>query len=142
MTAAAFDSVTFTVWIGVLPVWFIWECLVLLYRSRDYKVRTISMVARDRAWQFTAAVFFWSAMPMHFWAPLGWASKGGTVAFWSIQAALLTWNIATWKWTSAPLAWWPAWLRWVNWPVWYLVLGPLAAALLFPQDGLTPWSPR
>jgi len=133
------DTVTFLIWVGFLPLWLLWECAVLLLRSREYRARTISMVARDRAWQLTSVVFFWCAMPVHWWIPIGWGSTAGGVAFWTIQAALLVWNVATWRRTSQPLAWWPPWLRWVNWPVWYLVAGPVAAAVLFPQNGAVPW---
>lgn len=131
------DNITFIVWIFTLPVWLIWETVVL---TRD--ARTISQVARDRAWQLTAVVFFFSAMPFHWWCPVPWTGTTlGLVAFWSLQALLLIWNIVMWRKTTAHMAFWPRWLRWLNWPVWYLVLGPLAAILLFPQRQSLPWSP-
>ncbi len=141
VTIAQTDLVTLCVWAGFLPVWLGWEVYLLRKRGQRITVRTLSQVARDRAWQLTAVVFFWTAMPVHWWIPIGWGTTAGGVAFWALQAALLVWNVATWRRTSQPLAWWPAWLRWVNWPVWYLLAGPAAAAILFPQNGAVPWRP-
>jgi len=137
-----FDDFTFVVWTGFLPVWLVVELVILWRRAkRGLPTRTISMVARDRAWQLTAVVFFWCAMPIHWWVPIGWGTTPGYVAFWVLQALLLAWNITMWRRTAKPLAEWPRWLRWVNWPVWYIPAGALAAALLFPQSGVVPWSP-
>jgi len=136
-----FDDVTFIVWIAILPVWLVWEIVLLVKRGQGVAVRTLSMVAQKRGWQLTAVVYFWTAMPIHWWVPLHWGSTAGGIAFWALQLALFGWNIATWKATGAPLAEWAPWRRWVNWPVWYLVVGPLAAAFLFPQAGATPWAP-
>ncbi len=147
MSRSRFDRVTFAVWIGTPLAWLVVELAIMWLRLRhgagEPVAQTISMVARDRGWQLTAAVFFWSAMPVHFWVPGRWASGRGTVAFWCVVAALLAWNVTALAagWTATPPAEWSPVLRWLNWPVWYLALGPLAAALLFPQDGPVPWRP-
>lgn len=139
------DDVTFIVWIGFLPIWFVVE-LLLLKRRKDRKpgesiVKTISQVARQRGWQLSSVVFFWTSMPVHWWLPVPWeATTASSVVFWSIQAVLLVWNIVTWrKWTKRPLDEWPQWLIWVNWPVWYMALGVITAAFLFPQSNVVPW---
>lgn len=136
-----FDEFTFAVWVGFLPAWLAWEIVTLVRRGHGVHVGTISMVAQRRGWQLSSAVFFWAAMPVHWWAPIRWASTAGTVVFWLLQLALLAWNVARWKRTARPLEEWPRWERWLSWPVWYLVAGPLAAALLFPQAGRLPWGP-
>lgn len=143
-----FDTVTFWVWFATPFVWLAIELLVFHFRGAPRPegvsiAQTISMIARDRGWQLTSVVFFWTAMPFHWWLHLGigWASRGGTITFWGIVAVLLAWNLVTLAlgWTTAPLEEWPAWLRWVNWPVFYLLTAPPAAAFLFPQDGPVPW---
>lgn len=132
-----FDFTTFVVWVAILPVWLIWETVVL---KTNHK--TISQVARRRGWQFTAAVFFWTSMPFHWWCPSPVEQfTAGTVIFWVIIAALFVYNVRTWKRHALPLEQWPTWERWLNWPVFYLVAGPIAAVFLFPQRQPTPWLP-
>lgn len=132
-----FDSITFVVWIFFLPVWLMWEVFVLQNGHR-----TISEIARQRGWQFTSGVFFWSSMPAHWWIPSPLpCTTAGTIAFWLIILGLFVFNLATWRRNAAPIVFWQSWRRWVNWPVWYVIAGPVAALLLFPQKQLTPWNP-
>lgn len=139
MTAAQVDDVTFWVWLGKYPVWLVLELLLLMLRGEGVSVGTLSIVAKTRGRQLTAAIYFDTAMPIHWWAPIGWATAWGTVVFWVLQALLLVWNIIRWRATARPVEEWPRWERWLNWPVWYLAAGPAAAALLFPQGGWVPW---
>ena len=136
-----FDDATFYVWLAILPVWFVWELVLLWKRGQGVHVRTISMVAQRRGWQLPAVVFFFSSQPVHWWVPIGWGAAWAAVVFWVLIVALLVWNIARWKKTARPLAEWPRWERWFNFPAWYVAGGAIAAALLFPQGGPTPWSP-
>lgn len=133
------DDITFGVWLSRYPVWLALELFLLWLRGQHISVGTISIVARNRGRQLTASVFFDTAIPVHLWAPIGWASRWGTVAFWMLLALLLVWNVIRWRKTARPLEQWPRWERWLNWPAWYLVAGPLAAAVLFPQNGWVPW---
>jgi hypothetical protein len=133
----SFDTITFIIWVCFLPIWLVWE----LYVLKDGE-KTISQVARQRGWQLSSVVFFWTSMPVHWWLPVPWSgSTAGTVIFWAIIGALLIWNVATWTKTSRKLAFWEPWRLWFNWPMFYVIAGPLAAALLFPQHQSTPWSP-
>jgi hypothetical protein len=131
------DVVTAMVLTGFLPIWAFREAWV--GAKGDH---TISQVARALAWRFSAFVYFWSSMVVHWWVPMPFTSSAPkTIAFWGIEGVLLVWNAAAWTRTGGPLADWPPWLRWVNWPLWYVALGPLAAALLFPQNQSFPWAP-
>ncbi len=129
------DVITFGCLVCFLPVYAVREAWVG-YRHE----RKLSQIARDVGWWFTAFVYFWSAMPIHWWVPSPFhASVATTVIFWTIQGLLLVWNVATWKHCALPSAQWPRWLRIVNFPLWYVILGPLAAWTLFPQNQVWPW---
>ncbi len=142
------DRVTLAVWAGTPWLWLAVELLILWKRGKwkpgdGTLLHTISMIARDRGWQVPCYAYFWSAMPIHWWVPLGWGSTAGGVAFWSILVVLAGWNayrlIA--RRTTRLLSEWPTWERWLNFPAWYVAGGAVAAALLFPQSGPVPWRP-
>lgn len=130
------DDVTFLVWICSLPPYAAREWWTL--RNREHP---ISVVARARGWLFTAFIYFWSSMPIHWHVPSPFhPGAPGGIAFWTIQGVILAWNVIVWRAWGTDVKAWPKWLVWINWPVWYVVGGALAAWTLFPQNQMLPWS--
>jgi hypothetical protein len=125
------DTLTLWIWLGVWPVLGAWELVLLVLRWRGRKVRTISMVAKDRGPHLTSIVYAWTAIPAHWWwnAPR-WGPDWLAVAFWVIPVALLGWDIWTWREDAAS---WPRWKRWTRHPLPWMAAGLLAGRFLFPQ---------
>lgn len=120
---------------GFLPVYLARELWVLARHEW-----TISRVAKSLAWKFSAFVFFWSSMAVHWFVPSPFtATRASSIAFWLLLVAICAWNAAAWRRCSRPVAEWPAWLRWLQWPVLYVAGGALAAWVLFPQTQMVPW---
>lgn len=134
---SAINSITFWIFVGVWPLWGVWELVLLWLRRRQgAKPGTISMVAKDRAWHLNALPYLWGGLATHYWWPGGkWAGTAGGVAFWAIAVALLVQDIILW---NRPVDTWPKWLRYQRWPLLWLVVGAAAGKLLFPQAGMVP----
>lgn len=147
MTAADFDTITFCVWMGMWPVWLIWEIVLILlrkwWRPKDgarQLVMLISMVARDRGWQLNSVVYTWFGLGAHFWwNAAAWGPAWMGVCFWAGVVILFVCDIANWN-SDVPRADWPKWRRWVRYPLLWMVVGTLAGRILFPQSGPTPWN--
>lgn len=135
----AIDAATLWVWLGFWPVWLGYEIFLLIKRGQRVNVRTLSMVARDKGWALSSAVYLWNGLASHWWVPgLSWATVPGSAAFWLIAVALAIWDGALW---GRPTWAWPAWQRWARFPALVMLAGLLAGWLLFPQRGATPWGP-
>lgn len=131
------DWITVGVLLAVPALWLAWEMVVLQTDNR-----TISQIARQIGWRLSFYVFLLSSMPFHWWCPSPvTGTTAGTVTFWLIVASLFVYNIVTWRRHARDLALWPRWDRWVNWPILYLIAGPVLALLLFPQRQSLPWLP-
>lgn len=129
------DAITFYVWICTLVPFAIWETYTLAKGEHP-----ISVVARARGWTFTAFVYFWASMPIHWHVPSPFhATRTTTTIFWAIQGVILIWNVIMWRRTSRPLNEWPKWLLWIQWPAWYVAGGAISAWTLFPQNQIVPW---
>jgi hypothetical protein len=140
------DNITFIITVFFLPVWLVWELTLLWLRgsgyvSGDQLVRTISMVMRDRAYQFNVLPFFWSAMAAHWWAnwlrTATYDSPAPAVAFWLLVAANLVLDLLL---MSTPYYSLAPWLKVARAPMIQLALGFIAAYFLFPQRAPQgPW---
>lgn len=127
------DNVTFWVFVGFLPLWIVWELIVLKMHGQDPNVDLISMVARDRAYQFTALAFAWGSLAAHFWVnwrDTPWHTPVVGVLFFVLMAAVALWDWSLW---TTPYATLPYWLRVVRFPGVMLFLGLLNGAFIFPQ---------
>lgn len=94
------------------------------------KVKTVSMVLRDRRYHLTGVVFALSAMPTHWWVPTFPTYVAGTVAFWLLALGLQVWGVLWWR---RPVETWPAWAVLFRDPPLWVAAGLLAGLVLFPQ---------
>jgi hypothetical protein len=129
------DGLTFGIFFfGVWVILGLLEVVLLVLRRLGYRVRTISMIARDHGPNVASVVFVWNGLSAHFWLN---AERGagvlGSVLFWVIVAALLgqDWHLRK----TLPRLW-PTWLRWQRKPEVVMVVALLAGRFLFPQRGV------
>jgi hypothetical protein len=134
------NNITFFVSVFFLPIWLIWELALLWMRdAAGMHVGTISMIMRERAYQFNVLPFFWSSMAAHWWA--NWIrhstydSPIPAISFWLLVAGTFVLDIVLWKsgipyQTMSPLA------KFLRAPAMQLVFGFIAAYFLFPQRAL------
>lgn len=94
------------------------------------RVKTVSMVLRDRRQHTTSVVFALSAMPTHWWVPTLPTYAAGTMAFWLLALGLLAWDVAWWRKSVAEF---PAWARVVKDSRWWVLVGLVSGLVLFPQ---------
>ena len=129
------DKVTVWLFVGFWPIWLVWEFVLLKLRGANPSVDLISMVARDRGYQFTAMVFAWGSLAAHYWAnwrDLPWETPIPAVTFWVLLVLACVWDFFLW---NTPYATLPLWMRIVRFPGTMLFLGLLNGFLLFPQRG-------
>ena len=130
MTATV-DTITFWLFLGIWPIWGVWELALLWWRGQGIRVGTISMVAKDRASKLTCLVYLWAGLGAHYWwTGPHWAPAWSALLFWAVAVGLLVEDVALWGGDKAS---WPAWLRWQRWPPLWLCLGVLSGRFLFPQ---------
>lgn len=128
------DKVTFWIFAGLWPVYFVWEIILLLLRGHNPSVDLISMVARDRSYQMNCLVFTWCGLAAHFWMNwkhLPWGENPiPAVLFWLLVAGtvVLDWLLWLTPYEKLTLAW-----RVWRFPGTQALLGLLAGFLLFPQ---------
>jgi hypothetical protein len=129
-----FDNVTFWVFIGIWPAWLIWEIVLLALRGKGLGVDTISMVAKDRAFQMNSLAFTWGGLGAHFWInwyrTRTWSTPVPAIVFWGLIVATLVLDIILWNkpYGDMALVW-----RWFRNPGMQLLLGMIAGYFLFPQ---------
>ncbi len=129
------DKATFWIFWGFWPIWLIWELILLKLREQNPSVDLISMVARDRSYQFTALAFTWGSLAAHYWVnwrTLPWDSEIPAVIFWVLITAACIWDYHLWDRAYETL---PFWMRFVRFPGTMLMLGLFNGAFLFPQRG-------
>jgi hypothetical protein len=129
------DKLTFWLFIAFLPIWLVWELVLIKMRGANPSVDLISMVARDRGYQFTAMVFAWGSLAAHYWVNwrhLPWESPIPAIMFWVLMLAACVWDYFLWH---TPYSTLPFWMRVVRWPGTMLFLGFLNGVFLFPQKG-------
>lgn len=131
------NDVTFFVGIFFLPIWLIWEIVVLKLHGGDHSVGTISMVMRERAYQMNSLPLFWAGMCAHWW--VNWIKHPvyetpyPAIAFWLIVAGTLIADISLWHTPYGSLgSFWKGFRA----PPIQAALGFLAAYSLFPQRAL------
>lgn len=130
------DKVTFWIFWGFWPLWLIWELVLIKLRAENPSVDLISMVARDRAYQFTALAFAWGSLAAHYfvnWRHLPWETPIPAVAFWVLLLLACVWDYTLWH---TPYATLPYWIRVVRFPGTMFFLGILNGTFLFPQRGI------
>ncbi len=134
------DSITLAVFLAPWALFLVWELYLLAVRiwgTTKPAPRTISMVARDYGWKLNSVVYTQSAMVWHWWWPgKSYGSTAGTIAFWGICAALLFLDAWVWLFKLNPLEF--TFTRWLRFPLLWVVVGALAAVVLFPQAGEMP----
>lgn len=131
------NKATFWLFIGIWPVWIVWELILIRLRGQNPSIGLISMVARDRGYQFTAMVFAWGSLAAHYWANwrhLPWDNPFPAIMFWVLIVAVIVWDSFLW---STPYITLPLWIRCVRFPGTMLFLGLLNGFLLFPQRGIS-----
>ncbi len=131
----AFNRLTAAVtYYGLWALLLMWEAVALILRAQGHRVGTISMVARDQGWNAVVIPYLWGGMASHWWFPATRAGGAATsVAYWLIAVGLLAWDVSRW---GAPASGLMLWLRF---PFMWLVVGFVAAGLLFAQTGVAPW---
>lgn len=130
------DKVTFWIFFGIWPIWLIWELILIKLRGQNPSVDLISMVARDRGYQFTAMVFAWGSLAAHYWANwrnLPWDNPIPAISFWLLIVLACIWDYFLW---NTPYVNLHLWIRIVRFPGTMLFLGLLNGFLLFPQRGI------
>ncbi len=135
------NDLTFLITVFYLPIWLVWELVVLRMHGASTDIQTISMVMRERAYQMNALPFFWAGMCAHWW--VNWTKHPvydtpyPAVAFWLIVAATLVLDIVLWR-TPYPTLGHLA--KAFRAPAIQVALGFISAYLLFPQRALQgPW---
>jgi hypothetical protein len=137
------NDITFVVSVFFLPIWLIWELVVLIYlRPRgatvdSHLVGTISMIMQQRAYQINVIPFFWAGMAAHWWVnwlrtPV-WSNAVPTVLYWVIVAGVLGLDVILWSTAYQQL---PEWAKVLRSPMVQVVLGFFTAYFLFPQAAL------
>lgn len=125
---------TFLISIFFLPIWLVWELIVIKMRGEGADVGTISMVMRARGYQMTALPFFWSAMMAHWWwnwiHTKTWQVPYPAIVFWAMVAGTLALDIYLWH---TPFNTLHPWLKFYRAPMIQCIVGFLAAYFFFPQ---------
>ncbi len=132
------NDLTFLVTVFYLPIWLVWEVVVLKIRGAvGVDVGTISTVMRERAYRLNCIPFFWAAMTAHWW--YNWLrhptydAPWPAVAFWLMVAGTLALDVALWNHPYPTLT---GWVKVFRVPMVQCTLGFVSAYLLFPQRAL------
>lgn len=140
MTYERINEITFWVWIGKWPIWFVWEMLLLRWRRETINVKTLSQVAQRRAWQLTCAVYTDAYLLSHFvWtveSDVAFATVKGIIG-WLFVPILAVYDGLLWK---TPRIEYSVAHRWARWPLLVAIVGVLSGRFLFPQVGPQPWN--
>lgn len=126
------DTLTLGILLFPWALWLVWEIFLLVRRGvlakRHQNIpKTISMVARDARFRLAGPIYLTAGMCAHWWVPWRAATDVGSVVFWLIAMALVTWDVLLWRRELA------AWERWARLPLVWLALGFGSGLLLFPQ---------
>lgn len=139
MDSARVDFYTYVVFVSMWPIYLLWEIALLLLRGKGIHVDTISMVARDRAYQMNSMVFAWCGLAAHYWLNWykypTWESPIPAVIFWLLVAGTLTADILLWEHPYSQL---PSLVRAFRAPRVQVFWGMACGFLLFPQPGRWP----
>jgi hypothetical protein len=139
-----FNDTTFIISIFFLPIWAVWELIVLLVlRPKGAAVDgqlvgTISMIMQQRAYQLNVIPFFWTGMTAHWWfnwlRTKVWDVPAPAITFWVILGLTLTADILLWNVAYQQL---PALAKVYRAPMVQCALAFILAYSLFPQQALT-----
>jgi hypothetical protein len=138
-----FNDTTFIISIFFLPIWLVWELVVLLWlRPRGVVIDghlpgTISMIMQQRAYQINVIPFFWASMTAHWWfnwmRVSTWSTPIPAIVFWVILASILASDVWLWNVAYQQL---PEWAKVFRAPMVQSLLGFVLAYTLFPQEAL------
>jgi len=138
------NGITFLVSVFFLPIWLVWELVVLLWlRPRGVAIDghlagTISMIMQQRAYQLNIIPFFWASMTAHWWfnwlRHRVWDVPYPAIAFWVFLAGTLAADIVLWNTAYQQL---PEWAKVYRAPMVQCALGFMLAYFLFPQQALS-----
>jgi hypothetical protein len=133
MSFHATNTVTLLVLLAPWVLFLVWEVYVLVRRGSDVRVRTISMVAKEKGFHLSSVIYVWAGMASHWWWPSArpgpdWAA----VLFWGLIVPLLVHDVVRWP---VGHLFWPRRERVAFNPLLILVLGFVAGKVLFPQVG-------
>jgi hypothetical protein len=130
------NNITFWIFFGFWPIWIIWELALLIMRGHSPSVGLISMIARDRAYQFSFIPLAWGSLAAHFWANWHvlppWDGWWCGVIFFGLLVACAGWD---WYLIDTPYDQMGFFMRLLRWPGNMLLLGLLNGIFVFPQRG-------
>lgn len=131
MTPETTNTLTLCVLLFPWALWLAWEAYLLARRASVVRVKTISMVAKERGRHLSSVVYVWAGMAAHWWWPSkAFAPVWAGVLFWVLILPLLAHDVAAWR---SDAQTWEPWRRFLFSPLLVLVLGFVSGKLLFPQ---------
>lgn len=131
MSADAFNIRTGWLLVAGVALLILLELATLIGRKvLGVRVKTISMLLRDRRYHLTSVIYVFSGLLTHCFAVWRHATVVGSVAFWLVGVVLLVVNVWSWR---RPVQTWPTWAVIASDPPLWLLVGALSGFVLFPQ---------
>lgn len=133
------NDITFILSIFFLPIWLVWELVLLKWRGQGINVDLISMVMKNRAYEWNFIPFFWASMMSHWWfnwlrTPVYDVPYFG-ILFWLIMAGTLVLDVYFYK-VGMGFTALPNYAKVLRAPMIQCAWGALAAYVLFPQRAI------